>query len=68
MNVSKKKPSTFLLIRVFFLGHTDEFERSRRFSSDFHETFVDMFNGSVKNDVSLERDSHILKAINTGEF
>jgi hypothetical protein len=36
--------------------------------SDFHETFVNTFNGSVKNDVSLEKDSHILKAINTGEF
>ena len=54
--------------RVCFLGHTDDFERSSHFSSDFHETFVYILDGSVKNDFSLETDSHILDAINTGEF
>ncbi len=63
-----KKPSTFLPRYFSSTIPSDEFERSSRCSNDFHETFVNMFGGSVKNDVALEKDSQILKAMNTGKF
>ncbi len=53
---------------VFFFGHTDEFERSSHFPSDFHGTFVNILNGFVENEFSLEKGNHILNTINTGEF
>ncbi len=37
-------------------------------SSDFHGTFVNILDGFVENEFSLETGNHILNAINTGEF